>query len=696
MSSEEPLRLSISSQAGLHPDEIARRTFPTARRGVDPEAVRRFLESVAVEVRELHEREQVLRRHLQDAERRAAEPELDEQTLLRSVGVETARILQTAHESAADVVGKAEARAAELVQTVGDEAAAAAASIRQAATSEAEALTERARSEAVALLEATRSECRRIVREAQELRASVLGDLSSRRRALRVQLEQLRTGRDSLLNVVDAVGEAVDQLRDRLSNAEHEARLAAAEAGDRVAAEDDEDLLLDVEAQLEVQIDLEEAGLLEAQPAAGAPEEVAGFEDGDAGSDDEVVPSAGDAAPSAGDAVPSAGDAAPATPEGDGSPGVGDEPDTVVTLVFEAESSAPDIEGSSSSQMAGEPGPSAALYDVEADVAEPDVANDASGSVAAEDDTGEPVATSHRSVDELFAKIRAGRSDGASRGAAPEPGPEAEAEPEPAAEAEAEAAPEAEAEPDVPETADTEVAQEVEAEPGAADETSTGESSPEAAALARRGELTEPVTAKLKRALKRTMQDDQNILLDALRHASGPPDLDAALPEKAQCQRLEKATVAVLADAWTVGYGWLGGADAAKSAALEAGRGLAADLATEVTRLLRHRLREALATMGEAGDGGADAASAAYREWRSGRIDSVAGDFVTRAFASGAVAGGKGTPVSWVVDDEGQPCPDCDDNALAGELRAGEEFPTGQVHPPVHPGCRCLLVPTNS
>ena len=54
--------------------------------------------------------------------------------------------------------------------------------------------------------------------EARDLRASVLGDLAERRRSLRVQLEQLRTGRDSLLGVVDAVGDAVDQLRDRLAN----------------------------------------------------------------------------------------------------------------------------------------------------------------------------------------------------------------------------------------------------------------------------------------------------------------------------------------------------------------------------------------------------------------------------------------------------------------------------------------------
>lgn len=47
----------------------------------------------------------------------------------------------------------------------------------------------------------------------------------------------------------------------------------------------------------------------------------------------------------------------------------------------------------------------------------------------------------------------------------------------------------------------------------------------------------------------------------------------------------------------------------------------------------------------------------------------------------------------WIVEDTDGPCPDCDDDALAGELPKGEAFPTGQHHPPAHSGCRCLLVP---
>ncbi len=270
---EDPLVVSISSNSLLHPDEIARKTFPKARRGLDAEAVGRYLESLSGELGELLEREAQVRRRLADAERRAAEPEIDEATLTRAVGSETARILQTAHQAARDVIASAEVRAAQLLEEAeglaavrsaeADEEAARilagaeqeaallgaatmeeATALRGSAQLEADELIVAAGNEAAAVLAATKQECRQMVREARELRHRVLNDLADRRRALRVQLAQLRTGRDSLIEVVDAVGDVVDKVRDRLAAAEHEARLAAAQAGERVEQSDhDEDLL---------------------------------------------------------------------------------------------------------------------------------------------------------------------------------------------------------------------------------------------------------------------------------------------------------------------------------------------------------------------------------------------------------------------------------------------------------------------
>jgi hypothetical protein len=211
----------------------------------------------------------------------------------------------------------------------------------------------------------------------------------------------------------------------------------------------------------------------------------------------------------------------------------------------------------------------------------------------------------------------------------------------------------------------------------------------------------------LGRALKRALQDDHNELLDAIRNASGVPNLDKLLPIEQQRERLEHAVAPVLAECWAAGRPWLtaaGPAGEGNGAGTEVpsgapgtdattlGEALADELSLELTGLLRHRLSESLGELSDLGDGAQDVAGAAYREWKGQRIESLAGDFAVRAFSSGAVAAAEGLDVRWVMDDDGHPCPDCDDNALAGSQPAGAPFPTGQIHPPVHPGCRCLLV----
>ena len=646
------------------------------RRGVDADAVRRYLESIADEIRSLLEREAQLRRRVLEAERRAAEPPvLDEATLNRAVGAETARVLQTAHDAAREVVARTEARAGELIaeaeahaadrisaaeeeasaalEAAAEEAATLAASalaeataLQESTQAEAEALAEAAQQEAVALLEATKERCRNAVREAQQARKSVLSDLLDRRRTLFVQLEQLRSGRDSLVEVVDAVGGAVEELRRRLAMAEHDARVAAAEGGDRAEAraDDEVDTLLDPEIALELQ-----SGLL------------------------------------------------------------GDDVNGLVEAVVEA------------------------VVEAEIEAAEAIVGgfDDVADDVGAGEQ--EDTAASHRSVGELFARIRASRGRDDASGVATSAHDDTD---ELAAAAELALAEQAvaRAEPEtvvavptagIEDTAETVVV----SAPGAGEDaagvpdeggataagedaaddvlpaaTEAGDALPaamdadDAAVIARRDVLVAPVVTRLARALKRALQDDQNELLNAIRHASGAADLDALLPEDFQSERYAQAASGALADGWLVGRQWLvaDGADGVDdevvgSLATETGRALGTELAGELAGLLRHRLTESLRALGDVNEGAQDAAGAAYREWKGARVEGIAGDFATRAFAGGAVAAGEGTIVRWIVDDGG-PCPDCDDNALAGEQLAGDEWPTGQLHPPVHPGCRCLLV----
>ena len=238
---------------------------------------------------------------------------------------------------------------------------------------------------------------------------------------------------------------------------------------------------------------------------------------------------------------------------------------------------------------------------------------------------------------------------------------------------------------------------------------------PDVEALARRDHLLGPITAKLGRTLKRALQDDQNELLNALRQTSGKPVLDDLIPPSVQRERLVSAAEEQLAKAFEAGADFLVAGDAVEGpsvtavapsdfVAFEAGTLLAAELADELTSMLRQRIEQALSELDGGLEGSADAAGAAYREWKGSRVEGLAGDFATRAFAHGelAVLGSLGEGevpfVRWVVedDDAGGSCPDCDDNFLAGPQLPGVEFPTGHVRPPVHPGCRCLLVPVRS
>src|SRR4029078_7239347 len=89
--------------------------------------------------------------------------------------------------------------------------------------------------------------------------------------------------------------------------------------------------------------------------------------------------------------------------------------------------------------------------------------------------------------------------------------------------------------------------------------------------------------------------------------------------------------------------------------------------------------------------------SATSRDLKGNRLERLANDYAGSAYAAGAfVAFAPGTPLRWIVHDVDGQCPDCDDNALAGPTPRGEAFPTGQLRPPAHAGCRCLLAPASA
>jgi hypothetical protein len=301
-------------------------------------------------------------------------------------------------------------------------------------------------------------------------------------------------------------------------------------------------------------------------------------------------------------------------------------------------------------------------------------------------------------VDELFARIRAGRPQGGEAAGDDAVGnegsqsPATAASPEPAAEAGTTATP-------VPATA---AGAEEAGERQSTDEAGEGRlSDGDEALMQRRESAIVDLEVTLTRKLKRALQDEQNDLLDRLRSLRGEPRASALLPE----HDVQVASYADSASPLLVKAASAGAAFAADVLATKpAGRGAAsvAEVANEAARSivdpLRRRLEDVIsAHAGEDQSVLVESVGAAYREWKSQRIERISGDALAAAFSRGTwQAMPEGSSMRWIVEDVDGPCPDCDDDALAGVLPRSEVFPTGQHYPPAHSGCRCLLVPTRS
>lgn len=772
-------------------DDVARHRFTSTFRGYDQHEVRAYLGQVAAELAGSQERERLLADRLAQAEARAVPPEMGEAELDAVLGREAGKVLAAAHEAAAEIRSRAEEQVARMLREASDEAS----RIRQEAkdvlgrrTAEADAAAEavltEARGRAEGEIAAAQQQGREMVGEAQAVRERILRDLARRRRTAHVQIEQLRAGRDRLLEAYRVVRSTLDEATGELTVAEAEARAAAEVAALRLADEA-EPSVEELEAEVAAARD---AGLTVARPEAheGAPppEEAAAAEPAPVA----VEPDEGDGGPppaearsqpgSEGDAGaarrpvgarPTPVPAAPAEPPSAGPPeGSGDAeedhaddlaasaslpadevserrtsalrilrrrppPAPVVrppvemgddiegVRIIRAEEPTPDGDMSAGeSRAAGvaddtEPPPAevkepAAVAEGTADEADPPgevhepaavaeatkereaSARTAGGGEPAEEtpisttpggeDEADPSEISKPDVGALFARIRADR-------AAAVVDAEAVLAPDPdagngngngnglAAVATA-PAPEASADAGDP------------AEPVAGPE--PGPSGPDGEdelgvddAIRTRDSVLRPIEQDLSRALKRALADEQNEVLAGLRQAKGAVELGTLLPsEDEHTARFVEAARPAVAEAAAAG---------ASDGPVPEVDDVSAALGIELAGALRARVERAISeTAGEAEPLRA-ALSAAYREWKTGRVPEVARHHVTVAYARGRFAAAPEGELRWVVDPGEGRCPDCDDNALAGPTAKGAPFPTGQAHPPAHEGCRCLVVP---
>lgn len=229
--------------------EIVRVNFATLRKGgVDPNEVRLHLEAVAREMGHLEHRIRELQEQLGEAQRRAANPTLDEATLASALGSQSAAILRSAHEEAGRVTAEAQERSAlvfaesqqrsaghlieaqERATALITEAENTAVQIDHEARLAAERLIDSAKVNGEALIDRAREQGRAIVDQSNDARRTVLNDLAVKRKALQLQIEQLRAARDTLGSFVSSVSQQVDEVITGINGSDEAARSAALEA----------------------------------------------------------------------------------------------------------------------------------------------------------------------------------------------------------------------------------------------------------------------------------------------------------------------------------------------------------------------------------------------------------------------------------------------------------------------------------
>jgi hypothetical protein len=208
------------------------------------------------------------------------------------------------------------------------------------------------------------------------------------------------------------------------------------------------------------------------------------------------------------------------------------------------------------------------------------------------------------------------------------------------------------------------------------------------ALLERRDGLLEPIEAKLARKLKRALADEQNDALDKQRRSKGPATIDQLFAAVDQHAGRYAAAADELRAAAEAGAVFAGG----QPSDLDMDD-LARELGLSIVAPLRERVTNALRDAGNDDEAAADGIRSCYREWKGQRIGALGTDALHSAFNRGVLATvAPGTSLRWLVDDGGSPCPDAEDNALAGSVPCGDAFPTGHCQPPAHPGCRCMVV----
>ena len=641
------MAISFSRPDPASPAAVGSAAFPTNRRGFDQAEVRDFLKMVAAEMARLQERERFLEGELRAMQTRgmSAPGRLDEETVTTLLGEEAARVLTAARDASTQIRDRAEESATRLVKDAAEDAG----RIRESAVIEAARIREDSAHDAEAEIDMAKQQGRDMVNEAREYREKVLSELGRRRDAARSQIEQLLHGRDRLLNAFERARIASEDVISNLTDAHDEPEFIVDLSPTTgpipiINPEHPSVKMFDREAEEDV--------------AENTPAEIVGttviF---DHETEVEVIDTE-DAVEIEVAVVTETIIEAPISEHPVHMPS-----DSVVT---------PEVENTETAEVAETTqtnvvslfgrGRRADLPEVAVEVADatPEIIEEA---IAVE--APAPVRKPAPIADDIFAKLRAGST--------------------------------------------TEVAEKAAvvaptAEPVVEKKTTAKKTKEKPAVIAAdparfelRNEALSAQVVTAARKLKRVLADEQNSVLEHLRAKKSSLEIDAILgtvDEHAAryASAVSEETMAAAS----------AGAKSVKESGGSSRRVTQKAISTHTSATIASGLvagfrEEARIAIGEA-EGDREVLASlmrdVYRKWKMESIDSHVDDIACSAYSKGAyLALEPGTSISWMVDPVSHCCSECEDNSLAGMVTRGDDFPTGDTHPPAHAGCRCLVCP---
>ena len=630
------MAISFSRPDPSSPAAVGSAQFNVSRKGYDQGEVRDFLRMVSAELARLQEREKFLESEMRAMQTRGlSDPGvLDEATVTALLGEETARVLTVAREAAQQMRD----RAAETAERIVREASAEVARLREQAEIESSRRRSDAATDSESEIELAKQQGREMVNEARAYREKLLNELAVRRELARQQIEELIRSRDRLKAAFERASLAASGVVGDLTDFDE-------------AAE---------EFQQAVPVVIETKPISVIEPRNDSPTNVLPF-DREKFEDDatelvtELVtePEILEPVVEAENIVPVIQDSAP-------------------TIADEQPAESDDGHRAKIVQMFGRTSrrlhPSTETPEV--DQTAPTVPEaktpEAKTPEAKTPELIKKIEPKKSSVDDLFAKLRqAGAENVASSVKTVKDSSHKTTE-----------TPKKAVEPPKP-------------------------IEPDLKMFERRDSALIAVDEMLVKKLKRVLADEENAMLNYLQSKKAQVALEKVLPSfENQLQIFVEATSKELIEA-------------AMSGAQSLSKSLKSDLRKKISNAtvmqvlskkladdIVYPLRERIQKCVEGSDGSASEMSSlirsTYREWKMKQVDKIVGDISRLAYSRGAyLVLETGVKVCWMVDPNGPPCADAEDNSLAGEVNCGEKFPTGDEHPVIHAGCKCLVVPSS-